>query len=122
MSPCAERPSATGDCVLLRGDNEAAVAWVRRCRWGKEPRSGALTRLLGALELSSDWHFDAKHVRGGFNVAADGISRWDRDRVLHNLHSVRPDIPWQAQDLGEDGTALCTSVLASNACATQLLV
>ena len=26
VSPCAERPSATGDCVLLRGDNEAAVA------------------------------------------------------------------------------------------------
>ena len=92
VSPCAERPSATGDCVLLRGDNEAAVAWVRRCRGGKEPRSGALMRLLGALELSSGWHFDAKHVRGVFNVAADGISRWVRDRVLHNLHSVRSDI------------------------------
>ena len=31
-------------------------------------------RLLGVLELSSVWHFDAKHVRGMFSVAADGIS------------------------------------------------
>ena len=46
---CAERPAATGDCVLLRGDNEVAVHWVRRCRGGREPRSGALMRLLGVL-------------------------------------------------------------------------
>ena len=59
VSLCAERPAALGDCVLLRGDNEAAVEWVRRCRGGKEPRSGALMRLLGVLELSSGWHFDA---------------------------------------------------------------
>ena len=34
VSSCADRPSATGDCALLRGDNEAAVHWVRRCRGG----------------------------------------------------------------------------------------
>ena len=50
VSPCAGRPSATSDCVLLRGDNEAAVEWVRRCRGGKEHRSSALMHLLGALE------------------------------------------------------------------------
>ena len=49
---CAERPLARGDCVLLRGDNEAAVQWVRRGRGGLEPRSGALMRLLGVLEVS----------------------------------------------------------------------
>ena len=81
VSPCTERPAASGDCVLWRGDNEAAVEWVRRCRGGKEPRSGALMRLLGVLEMSSGWHFDAKHLRGIFNVAADGISRWDRASV-----------------------------------------
>ena len=53
VSSCADRPSATGDCVLLRGDNETAVDWVRRCRGGLEPRSGALTCLLGVLEFSS---------------------------------------------------------------------
>ena len=89
VSPCAERPAGLGDCVLLRGDNEAAVEWVRRCRGGKEPRSGALMRLLGVLELSSGWHFDAEHVRGIFNVAADGMSRWDRASVLVNMRAVR---------------------------------
>ena len=75
VSPCAERPSAMRHCVLLRVDNEAAVEWVRRCRGVKEPRSGALMRLHGLLELRSGWHFDADHVRGISKVAADGISR-----------------------------------------------
>ena len=52
-SPCAECPSLAGDCVLLRGDNEAAVKWVRRCRGDKKPRPGALMCFLGALDLSS---------------------------------------------------------------------
>ena len=82
VSPCAERPSAIGGCVLLHGDNQEAAEWVRHCRGGKEPRSGALMRLLSALELASGWHFDAKHVRGIFNVAADGTSRWDCSSVL----------------------------------------
>ena len=82
---CRKRPSATGDCVLLRRDNEAAVDWVRRCRGGREPRSGELMRLLGALELSSGWNLDTKHVRGFFNVAAEGISRWDRDLLLFSV-------------------------------------
>ena len=34
VSSCADRPSATGDCALLRGGNDAAVNWVRRCRGG----------------------------------------------------------------------------------------
>ena len=114
VSPCVEHPSATGDWVLLRRDNEAAVEWVRRCRGGKEPRSGALMRLLEALELSSSWYFDAKHVRGVFNVTAGGISRWGRDLLLRNLHSVCPDVPWKARDLAKAGTPLCTSVLASS--------
>ena len=94
MVLCAERPSAGGDCVLLRGDNDAAVQWVRRYRGGLEPRSGALMCLLGVLEVSSGWHFDALHVRGIHNVVADGISRRDRDSVLVNLRAVRPDVPW----------------------------
>ena len=48
---CGERPDNTCNSALLRGDNESAVQWVKRCRGGREPRSGALMRLLGALEL-----------------------------------------------------------------------
>ena len=60
---------------MLRGDNEAAVHWVRRCWAALESRSGALMRLLGVIEVSSGWHFEATHVRGIHNAAADVISR-----------------------------------------------
>ena len=60
--PCVEH-----GCVLLRGDNEASVAWIQRCRGGKEPRSGALMRMLGAVEVSSGWCFQASHVPGVVN-------------------------------------------------------
>ena len=120
IPPFAERPAALGDCVLLCGDNKAAVEWVRWCRGGKLPRTGALMRLLDVLEFSSGWHLDEKHVRGIFHVDADSISRWDRDSVLVNLRVVRPEIPWQEQDLGAAGISLCTSVVASNSCETPL--
>ena len=117
---CTERPSATGDCVLLRGDDEVAVHWVQRCRGGRETRSGALMRLLCVLEMSSGWHFDAAHVRSVHNVAADGISCWNRESVLANLRAVRPDVLWQMGDLGAVGKSLCASVLASISCVTPL--
>ena len=93
---------------------------VRRCRGGLEPRFGALTRLLGVLEVSSGWHFEAMHVRGIHNAAADGISRWDRGSVLDNLRAVRPNIPWQVRELGTIGISPCTSVVASDTCDTPL--
>ena len=31
---CEDLPTQAGDCVMLRGDNKAAVHWVRRCRGG----------------------------------------------------------------------------------------
>ena len=120
MSSCADRPSATGDFVSSRGDSEAAVHWVRRCRGGLEPRFGALMRLLGVLKVSSGWYFEATHVRGIHNAAADGISRWDRGSVVDNLRAVRPNIPWQVRELGTIVMFLCTSVLASNSCDTPL--
>ena len=103
VSSCAVRTSATGDCALLRGDNGAAVHWVWRCWGGLEPRSGALMRVLDVLEASSGWHFEATHVRGMHNAAADGISRWDSGSVLDKLRAVRPNIPWQDREPGTIG-------------------
>ena len=60
---------------------------------GRDPHSGALMRLLGTLEVSSGWHFEATHVRAIHNVAAHGISCWDHGFVLHNLRVVRHNIP-----------------------------
>ena len=83
-----------------------------------EPRSGALMRLLGVLDVSSGWKFEASHVRGIHNAAADGISRWDCGSVLDNLRAVRSYIPWQIRELGTIGMSLCTLVLASDSCDT----
>ena len=69
------RPASAGDCVFLRGDNKPSVAWIQRCRGGKEPRSGALMRLLSVLQVSSGWLFRTSHVSGVLNSLADGISR-----------------------------------------------
>ena len=77
-------------------------------------------RLLGVLEVSSGWHFDALHVRGIHDGVADGILRWDRDSVLVNLRAVHPDVPWQMRGLGDAGKVLCTSVLASNSYGSPL--
>ena len=117
---CADRPSATGGCALLRLDNETAVHWMRQYRGGLEPLSGALMRLLGVSEVSSGWRFESTHVRGIHNAAADGISRWDRGSVLDNLRAVRPNIPWHVRELGTIGIPLCASVLASDSFDTPL--
>ena len=47
-----DRPVRKGEAVLMRADNEAAVAWVKRCRGGgkKQARVGALMTMMGALE------------------------------------------------------------------------
>ena len=57
-------PQEMGDCIQLRGDNEPSVAWIQRCRGGKEPRSGAILRMLGVIEVSSGWLFQSSHAPG----------------------------------------------------------
>ena len=53
------QPSYARDTVLMKGDNMSAVQWVSKRKGGREPRSGALMRLLGRLEVGSGWCFDA---------------------------------------------------------------
>ena len=113
-------PQYAGESIPVRGDNMSAVHWVNRCRGGREPRAGALMRILGCLEKHSGWCFRAKHVRGVANVLADGVSRWDRPTIAANLLALRPDIDWQEQRLGEAGADLCTDILASSTSGAQL--
>ena len=112
-------PQYVGESILKRGDNKSAVHWVNRCRGGREPRAGALMRILGCLEMRSGWCFRAKHVRGVANVLADGVSRQDRPTIAPNLHALRPDIEWQEKRLGEAGVDLCTDILASSTSGSQ---
>ena len=48
----------------------SAIHWVNRCRGGREPRAGALMRMLGFLEMGSGWRFRTKHVHGVAKVLA----------------------------------------------------
>ena len=98
----------------------SAVHWCDKCRGPREPRSGSLMRVLGCLEVRSDWCFRAQHVKGVANTLADGISRWDRSAIDSNLRAFRPDVDWQEQDLGAAGSALVAGVLDSSSSASQL--
>lgn len=93
---------------------------VNRCRGDREPRSGAVMRIMGCLEMGSGWCFREKHVKGVANTLADGISRWDRSFIPANLHAFRPDVNWQEQNLGGEGTERITDVGASSTSADQL--
>ena len=82
---CDERPVGDKNYVLLRGDNETEVHWMRRCREDKEPRPGALMRLMEAIELADGWPFDSPHIPGVLNDDADGISKWNPGAICRNL-------------------------------------
>lgn len=57
-------PESARDSILMRGDDSSSVTWVNKCRGGrKEPRAGALMRILGCLEMGSGWCYDAWHVK-----------------------------------------------------------
>ena len=74
----ATPPDYPGASILMRGDNSSGVHWVILCRGGRggrEPRSGAMLRMIGCLEMRSGWCFGAKHVKGVANILADGLSR-----------------------------------------------
>lgn len=47
------RPQCEGENLLLIGDSMSATYWVNRCKWGTEPRSGALMSILGCLEMDA---------------------------------------------------------------------
>lgn len=115
-----ERSEYPGQSILMKGDNMSAVHWVNKCRGAKEPRGGALMRMLGCLEMRSDWRFRARHVRGVANTLADGISRWNRNEITHRLNEFRPDIRWQEQNLGQAGMNITTAILGSSLSEVQL--
>ena len=113
-------PQEMGDCIQLRGDNEPSVAWIQRCRGGKEPRSGAIMRMLGVIEVSSGWLFQSSHVPGVLNSLADGISRWDPADIHANLCAAAPSVRWQEVELSQASQDLCSAVLGTASSADHL--
>ena len=97
----------------MRADNEAAVAWVKRCqgRGKKQVRVGALMRMMVALEARGEWCFQARHVQGIDNRLADGLTRWKEEQIPEKLNAERPEIAWQLQELGDREQLMCTEIL-----------
>ena len=108
-----DRPEKKGATVLMRGDNLSAVQWVIDCTQGEreEARTGALMRMLGALETQGGWCFQAKHVRGVDNRLADGITRWKGEEIQKNLTKESPQTVWLVQELREEEQWMCSEIL-----------
>ena len=62
-----DRPEKEGATVLMRGDDSSAVQWVINCKGGRrdEMRTGALIRMLAALEMQGGRVFSGKACEGG---------------------------------------------------------
>ena len=114
------RPAYARNSIRMMGDNSSSVAWVNKGRGGREPRSGALMRMLGCLEMGSGWCFEAAHVKGVDNTIADGISRWEPETIDAHLRLSRPNVAWRQQVLDPEVADLCTGVLAASTSASQL--
>lgn len=115
------QPRHERDAILLRGDNMSAVHWLNQCRGGRDPRSGAIMRVMGGLEVGSGWCFRAKHIKGVDNTLADGISRWkDPSSIVADLRRIYPDANWSEQVLTPVGLQLITGVLDRSTSADQL--
>ena len=103
-----------GEAVLIRAETEPAVAWVKRCRGGgkNQVRVGALVRMMGALKAKGGGCFRARHIQRGINNRlADGLTRWVEEQISEKLNAERPEVAWQAQELGDRDQLMCTEIL-----------
>ena len=104
-------PQTKGDPVLMRGDNVAAVTWSNRCGGARDKRACLMMRMLGRLEISGGWGYNAKHIPGVKNTLADGISRWPRSQLAEKVRQLTNTDGWRERDLGVRGERLCQVVL-----------
>ena len=56
-------------------------------------------RMLGRMELESGWCQVAKHIPGVENRLADGISRWPKEEIHHNVNRLTQEQGWKRQEL-----------------------
>ena len=101
-----DRPTEEGQSVLMRGDNVSAVSWTNRCGGSRDRRASMLMRLMGRMEIACGWCHVAKHIPGRENTLADGISRWDEDKVAANVEKLTKESGWKQVDIGDGGRSL----------------
>lgn len=116
-----DKPSEGGQSVLMRGDNVSAVSWVNRCGGSRDRRACLLMRLLGRMEMHNGWCHVAKHIPGRNNVLAEGISRWDTNKVEDNVKRLSRDQNWIHQDIGTHGRELIGMILTDDLPQNQMV-
>lgn len=62
------RPEYPGQSILIREESMSTVHWVNKCLGAKELRASALMRMLGCLEMRSEWRSRATHIKGVANT------------------------------------------------------
>ena len=77
----------------------------------KQALVGALMRMMGALEARGGWCSQARHVRGGRDRLADGLTRWKIEQTTERQNVVCPLIAWQVLDLGDEGRQMYSEML-----------
>lgn len=83
----------------MGGDSVSAVSWVNRCGGSRGRRTGILMRLLGRMEIASDWCHVAKHIPWVENRLADGISRWPEKAIHRAVNRLIQTQGWFRQEL-----------------------
>ena len=106
-----DRPEYAGDTVLLRGGNVSAVSWLNRCGGARDKRAALVMRIMGRLEITSGWSHKAKHIPGVLNVLADGISRWQLDKIAEKLRNHVNERVWKQVPLGQNGREFLSILL-----------
>ena len=92
----------------------ATVSWVSRSGGATDERACLLTRMLGRLELAGEWNRNEKHIPGGQNTLADGISRWPREMLPDKAREPTHSSDWREQCLGRRGSGMFDIVLETN--------
>jgi hypothetical protein len=95
----ATRDDVAGNAVLLLGDNQSAVHWLRQAYVARRTRTAApFIRALGALEITCAVSFSAAHIAGVRNGIADWMSRGAVTDPRHALSSPVP-AAWTRLDI-----------------------
>ena len=68
-------------------------------------------RIMGLLEGVRGLSLQEKHVRGVENIIAGRITRWKKEEIQTTLTAECDTVSWQAQELGVNGTEICSEIL-----------
>ena len=61
-------------------------------------------RMIGRMEMESDWCQTTKHIPGVENRLVDGISRWPEEEMQNNVNRWTKEQGWKRQEMAGGNT------------------